>query len=237
MTNHRRKSSFANYRGQHGAEYHKAKHRGGPFVDEIIARLRIQKFQPYVKETDTVLEYGVGTGYNLMKLRCREKVGYDVADYCRAKVESSGIYFTSDMQEVLKWQRRFDVVICHHVLEHVPNPAMELSRIRQLLKPAGRLLLYVPFERERRFQRFNPCDLDMHLFSWSPQSICNLLLTASYEIDDTKICSGGYDRFLAPLAKVGFWIYKAGMWLALLVRPSYEICVVARPGPRQKESD
>jgi len=231
-----KKSDFANYRGQAGAMYHEAKHGGGPFFDKIVAKSRAQKFQPFVNETDSVLEYGVGTGYNLMELRCREKVGYDVAECCRTKVESKGIYFTSDIQEVLKWRGRFDIVICHHVLEHVPNPTMELLRIRQLLKPTGRLLLCVPFEKGRRVRRFTPYDQEMHLFSWNTRSICNLLLSVSYEIYEAKIRPFGYERALAPLAKLGFWSYNAGLWLARLLRPvPDEIYVVAGVGSTQKE--
>lgn len=215
--------------------YHEAKHGGGPFVDKIVAKSRVQKFQPFVKESDAVLEYGVGTGCNLMELRCREKVGYDVAEYCRAKVESSGIYFTSDVQEVLKWRSRFDIVICHHVLEHVPNPIMVLSRIRRVLKPTGQLLLCVPFDKGRRFRRFTARDPDMHLFSWNTQSICNLLWAASYEIRKAKVCPFGYERVLVPLARLGFWSYKAGLWITRLVRPVHEIYVVAGVNVAQEQ--
>lgn len=194
-----------------------------------------QKFQPFVKETDVVLEYGVGTGYNLSEFRCHEKVGYDVAESCRAKVESKGIYFTSDIHKVLKWQTRFDIVICHHVLEHVPNPTRELLRIRRLLKPTGRLLLCVPFDKNRRFRRFTSFEPDMHLFAWNTQSICNLLLYASYKIDHAKLLPFGYERFLAPWGKLGFWCYKIGLWMVRLVKPVHEIYVVARVVSTQKE--
>jgi len=236
MDNYRKRADFANYSGNAGAAYHEAKHGGGEFYDKIVARSRSQKFQPFVKETDVVLEYGVGTGYNLVGIRCHEKVGYDVAEACRAKVESKGIYFTSDIQEVLEWQSRFDVVICHHALEHVPNPQMDLSRIRQVLKPTGRILLCVPFEKGRRYRRFAPGDPDMHLFSWKTQTICNLLLLTSYEICSAKIRPFGYERALAPLAKLGFWCYKAGLWIARIARPvPDEIFVVAMVAQVQKE--
>ena len=94
MRRQRSKSAFAIYRGRDGAIYHEVKHGGGRFVDETIAKSRAQKLQPFVKNSDVVLEFGVGTGYNLMQLNCREKIGYDVAEYCRAKVEPKGIYFT-----------------------------------------------------------------------------------------------------------------------------------------------
>jgi len=219
MSYHRKQSDFANYRGQAGATYHRKRHAGTPFRDKIIAKSRAQKIQPFVKETDVVLEYGVGVGYNLAALCCQKKIGYDVAEACRERVESKGINFTSDIDEVLKWQEQFDVVICHHVLEHVPNPLMELSRIRQLLKPTGHLILCVPFENTRMYRKFSPRDPHMHLFSWNVQSICNLLSYLSYEINVAKIRRFGYERKLAPLAKFGVWAYKAGLWIARLLRP------------------
>lgn len=225
---HRRKrSNFAKYSGRAGADYHESTYKSTEFIQSAVARLRVEKFQPFVKETDTVLEYGVGKGYNLIALRCREKVGYDVAEYCRAQVEPWGIYFSSDIEEVLKWQGRFDVVICYHVLEHVPNPTQELSRIWQVLKPAGRLLLCVPFEPQRRYRKFNPSTPNMHLFAWTTQSLCHLLLSTSYKIEQAKVYPFGYERILTPLSRFGFYTYKMGLWLARLVRPYYEIRVVA----------
>jgi len=236
MKYQRKESDFGNYSGRAGAVYHEAKHGAGPIGNKMIAKNRLRKFQPFVKETDSVLEYGVGTGFNLAELCCKEKVGYDVAECCRAKVEADGIYFTSDIQEVLKWKKRFDIVICHHVLEHVANPILVLLRIRQFLKPDGRLLLCVPFDKERRFRRFTSFEPDMHLFAWNTQSICNLLLYASYEIGEAKLSPSGYERFLAPLGKLGFWCYKMGLWMARLVKPVHEIYVVARVRSTQSEN-
>lgn len=224
----RRRSDFAKYDGQAGADYHESSYKSTRFIQNAVAKLRVEKFQPFVKETDTVLEYGVGKGYNLIALCCREKVGYDVTEYCRAQVEPLGVYFTSDIKEVLKWQGRFDVVICHHVLEHVSNPTEELSRIWQLLKPAGRLLLCVPYERQRRYRKFDSAAPGMHLFAWTTQSLCNLLLSTSYEIEQAKVYPFGYERILTPLSRFGFYAYKIGLWLVRLVRPCYEIRVVAK---------
>lgn len=39
----------------------------------------------------------------------------------------------------------FDLVICSHVLEHVPDDAAAFSEIRRVLKPGGKALLLTPF--------------------------------------------------------------------------------------------
>jgi hypothetical protein len=104
---------------------------------------------------------------------------------------------------------------------------MTLLRIREFLKPTGRLLLCVPFEEGRYFLKFNPCDSDMHLFSWNTRSICNLLLMASYEVQQAKVRLFGYERILAPLGRAGYFVYKNGLKTARLIRPVQEIYVVA----------
>lgn len=40
---------------------------------------------------------------------------------------------------------RFDIVICSHVLEHVPDDAKAFSEIRRVLKPGGHALLLTPY--------------------------------------------------------------------------------------------
>lgn len=43
----------------------------------------------------------------------------------------------------------FDVVICNHVLEHVPDDAAAMSELRRVLTPDGEALLMVPKDKER----------------------------------------------------------------------------------------
>ena len=38
----------------------------------------------------------------------------------------------------------FDLVLCHHVLEHIDNPSATLAEVARLLKPAGRFYVAVP---------------------------------------------------------------------------------------------
>jgi SAM-dependent methyltransferase len=68
--------------------------------------------------------------------------------------------------------KSFDVVVCSHVLEHVPDDAAALREIRRVLRPGGEALLLAPFatdgggtredpsvtepaERERRFGQWD----------------------------------------------------------------------------------
>jgi SAM-dependent methyltransferase len=50
-----------------------------------------------------------------------------------------------DLCEPLTESRRFDVVICEQVLEHVPDPAKAVENLRELCEPGGHLLVSTPF--------------------------------------------------------------------------------------------
>jgi 2-polyprenyl-3-methyl-5-hydroxy-6-metoxy-1,4-benzoquinol methylase len=43
-----------------------------------------------------------------------------------------------------EWEKPFDVVVCADVLEHLPEPAAMLARIREWLTPGGILLASIP---------------------------------------------------------------------------------------------
>jgi SAM-dependent methyltransferase len=43
----------------------------------------------------------------------------------------------------------FDVVICSHVLEHVPDDRRAMSEMLRVLRPGGRALVMVPYDLER----------------------------------------------------------------------------------------
>ena len=216
------------YRGDAGRRYQEFK-RGLPEqAIPWVAALRARKFAPLVGADDVVLEYGVGSGWNLAALNCRRKIGFDVADFLEPSLRALGIEFVANTR-VLP-EAFADVVICHHTLEHVLHPPDVLEEIRRLLKPAGRLPLYVPFEREGRYEHFRPAEPNHHLYSWNVQTLGNLVEEAGFQVSRAGIGEFGYSRFAADWAaklRLGEAGFRGLRRLLHLVRPAFEVRIIA----------
>lgn len=216
------------YQGEAGRAYHEGKRRLPPAAFPWVARLRAEKFALHVRATDTVIEFGVGAGWNLAELKCARRVGFDVSDFLESAVRELGIEFARDSATLA--DASADVVICHHMLEHALNPAASLAEIRRVLKPGGKLLLHVPFEREPRYQKHDPAEPNHHLFSWNAQTLGNLVTECGFKLESAGIGQFGYDRASAvwalkfKLGEVGFrWLRS----LAHTLIPAAEVRVVA----------
>lgn len=222
------------YRGLSGQAYHHGK-RGIP-VPALpwIYRLRAEKLQPWVAPTDTVVELGVGSGWNLATLPCARKIGCDAVDdpEIRQRLAQLGIEFVErldDLDHVMA-----DVLFCHHTLEHLLDPVRALMGFRRVLRPRGLLVLHVPWEIERRYARFDRLEPNHHLFGWNAQSLGNLVTVLGWHIRSVKVQPYGYDRFTASLAlrfRLGEPGFRALRWLCLRLRPLREVELVASPGP------
>jgi SAM-dependent methyltransferase len=136
------------YCGDAGQRYQAEKRAVPEAAYDWVARLRAEKFAPHVAAGDIVLEYGIGLGWNLAMLKCRRRLGYDVAEFLGPGLETRGIEFMADTAAVEAGS--VDVVICHHTLEHLLAPALALKEMCRLLRSGGRIWLSVPYERERR---------------------------------------------------------------------------------------
>jgi hypothetical protein len=93
------------------------------------------------------------------------------------------------------------------------------------------LLLYVPYEKERRYRAFDPQEINHHLYSWNVQSLGNLVTANGFEIVSARTRRFGYERRAADLAyrlglgEIGFrWINDA----ALRILPAEEVEMIAR---------
>jgi SAM-dependent methyltransferase len=215
------------YQGDAGEQYHR-KHAVPGQAHAWIARNRSAKFAPYVDPNDVVLEYGVGMGWNLDALVCKQRLGYDLSTFLEKPLAEKGIRFVADTHTMP--DASVDTVICHHVLEHTPNPLTVLLEIGRLLGPSGKLLLVVPYERERRYRRFDENEKNHHLFAWNVQTLCNLVTAAGYRVNHAGIGRYGYDRFLSVwaarlgLSESGFNTLKT---IVMSIMPLREVRIVA----------
>ena len=224
-----RPSPERHYQGESGRQYHIAKR----FVPNVavpwVCQLRAEKIQKHVHATDVVLEFGVGFGWNLASLKCAKKIGIDVAEDLEEHARAFGIEFQTQMRSL--GDATADVIVCHHALEHVLHPGAVLAELGRLLRPGGQLLLFVPFEKERRYRRFDPLEPNHHLYSWNAQTIGNLLREAGYTLQSLRLAKFRFDRFAAVwaarlgLGERGFRLIRA---LGLILFPEYEIRAVAQ---------
>lgn len=214
------------YTGEAGKQYHHIKRAVPMAAVPWIARLRAEKIQPFVRGTDTVFEYGAGTGWNLIGLQCKRRIAFDISEH--AGSEDKTIQWITGLEEMSPASA--EVVICHHALEHLLKPADALEAMKQWLHPGGRLLLYVPFEKERRYRHFNPAEPNHHLYSWNVQTLGNLVTECGFDVQSAGVGEFGYDRFAASLAiklrmgETGFRIIRR---VAHLLKPASEVRVVA----------
>ncbi|HEV56413.1 MAG TPA: class I SAM-dependent methyltransferase [Phycisphaerales bacterium] len=220
------------YQGRQGRAYHEVK-RGIPDVAlPWVAASRAAQLAHFVTPRDAVLEYGVGSGWNLAVLPCGRKLGYDVHRGLRPVLERQGIEFVEDLNTVADGS--IDVVLCRHVLEHTPDPLAVLSRILRLLREGGRLVLIVPYEFGRRGRRFDPDEPNHHVYAWNVQTLGNLVTDAGFLVQRAGLGRYGYDRFAAAWAvrlragRIGFGVIRR---LGQCLVPLREVRLLAvKPG-------
>lgn len=213
------------YKGDRGRLYHQTKREVPKEAFFWVSRLRAKKIQGYITEEDTALEYGVGYGWNLASITCRRRIGFDVSDFLEKAVTSQKIEFFADSKKLPEGVA--DIIICHHVLEHIYKPTDALKEMHRLLRPNGKLLIFVPYCLSNRF---NVSDKDHHIYSWDVQTLGNLIVECGFIFKSGRTGKFGYDRFSAQLAtrlRIGEYGYQMVRNLLHFVRPRKEVRIVA----------
>lgn len=115
----------------------------------------IPYIQPFkeIKKGLRVLEIGCGDGGNLLPFALRgcETLGVDlspsriaVAKQQFAKAGAQGTFIASDIFKITELRHGFDLIVCHDVLEHIPDKRLFLQNIRQYLAADGLVFMSFP---------------------------------------------------------------------------------------------
>jgi SAM-dependent methyltransferase len=195
-------------------------------IGEIGGELNLWKFEPYVRPTDVVLDFGCGGGFLINRLRCRQRIGVEPSTVARAHAASLGLTVYASTAGVP--DETADVVISNHALEHVEHPLEELRALRRVLKPGGRLVLVVPIDDWRSQRAPLQEDPNHHLYTWTPLLLANLLTDAGFRVLSSRLATHAWSMNFRPLKRrVPPKLYQLVTWVFAVVKRRRQVIAVA----------
>lgn len=122
-------------------------------IYSIMKRLQVYSLSGNISHflTDkkaAILEIGCGSGMLLFMLQKRGFTnlwGNDFSDAPERELSERGILFKkADLDKKFPMDRRFDMIILNHVIEHLRNPKFVLKSCREHLSPGGKIIVMTP---------------------------------------------------------------------------------------------
>ena len=124
---------------------------------------------------------------------------------------------------------RFDFITMFHVMEHLPDPRLALKYARELLRPAGVLILQVPNVSSMQARifgsRWSGLDVPRHLVNFTPRSLALLLEEEGYEFevisrfslrDNPASIASSLAPWLDPVRRKGRGLDSRPVWNGLM---------------------
>lgn len=126
------------------------------------AEFLLDLIQSQKPDARRILDFGCGGGLLLRRALQRklEAVGYDVGDHAMRTCRAQGLQVTDRLEDLPRGH--FDVIVLHHVFEHVSDHAEVLEHLARLLSPHGSVFIEVPNVGSLRARLSHPL-LSKHL--------------------------------------------------------------------------
>jgi SAM-dependent methyltransferase len=213
------------YAGEAGERYFAHRNRQNRLSAQWYSALQFKK---HIDPHATVLDFGCGTGGILSQIPCRRRIGIEVNESSIIAAQAAGIEVHPSILDVPN--ASIDVVMSHHALEHIAQPFQIVSEFLRVLKPGGKLIIVVPCEpgRRRRFRTWHE-QLDMHLYSWNPLSLGNLVVACGFSNIEAWAATGGYSRFNKWLLPVPPLFEVAAKLFGHMLGRFNTVCVASKP--------
>jgi SAM-dependent methyltransferase len=164
--------------------------------DEIVYGMRSMTNLKKINHNSKILDIGCGSGVLLYRLR---NAGFYNATgndpFTKEIITESGEKIISN-KSFNESKDKYDLVMMHHSLEHVPNPVEVLKDIKKILKPNGQILIRIPYVDsycwEQYKEQWMQMDPPRHLFLHSKKSIQIMLKEAGLNKDNEVFDSNKY---------------------------------------------
>lgn len=160
--------------------------------------------------SSSVLDVGSGNGDLLKKLY---KLGYNDLTGVDPFIEKDIVYNTHlriEKKSVFEVDRKYDIIMLHHSLEHMDQQAEIVKKLKEILAPNGQLLIRIPVVSDYLMAQYglNVVSLDppRHFYIHSVKSISLLLERAGLKIE----------KKIFDADEMSFWAseqYQAGISL------------------------
>jgi len=218
----------SHYEGKQGVEYYEYQNRAAV----IRAKLNARKFTKYIKKSDTVLDFGCGGGWLLAELVCAKKIGVELNKAAHEDCRGNGIEVVSSTEEIPSV--KFDVIISHHCIEHVPYPIAALACLKDLLKEDGIFILYLPLD-DWRVQKDYSIDIDHHLHTWTSRCLANTLRESGFIPSEIRVVTHSWFKGWSlwySILHPAIFDFMCYLWSVVMKRRQ----LMAVSKPRSKDS-
>lgn len=146
------------------------------------------------EEKSRILDLGCGSGRILLKLNnsgFKNILGVDPYIEKTLTYKNGVTVLNTDLCEL---NDSFDLIMLHHVLEHIPNQSETFNALKTLLSPQGTLLINVPVIDSYPWRTFGPMcfqleDAPRHIFLHTEESIRLMAEQSGFIVEKVKYYS------------------------------------------------
>ena len=209
--------------GVYGEGYFSGAQNGFGYVDyDADKEPMVPAFKKYIKHIQQygagkrILDVGAATGFFLEIARHSgfDAYGVELSAYAAKRATEKGIPMITGTLSDVPDSPKFDVITMLDVIEHVPNPALEIKKANSLLEKGGLLVINTPdigsFYARLMGTRWHLIVPPEHLFYFNRKNIRALLEENGFEV--LSILTIGKRFTLQYIFKTLYVWQKLSLW-------------------------
>lgn len=166
-------------------------------IDNYYRDLDYRHLVDLLKNKDSVLDLGCGSGEFLSRLKNKNLYGIDISKLAISKAKNRlkrVVLEVGDIDNLKLKKESFEAITCFHVLEHLRSPEKTIKRIYEILIKGGVFVIRIPnvnsWEAKVSQKNWFHYDYPYHKHFYSDKTIKTIFVKSGFKIKKIK-----YDLF------------------------------------------